>query len=72
MDEPFVVVGLEQFGGLVRRVVVDHDDVELEAGLLAERGVNGVADGLLTVVDGYDHRCFHVELLFVEVWAAVV
>ena len=72
VDEPLVVDGIKQLGGLVRGVVVHHDDIIFEVCLLREGRVDGIADGLLAVVDGDDDRCLDVELLFVEVRPTVV
>ena len=72
MHEPLVVDGLQQLRRPVSRVVVDHDDIVFEVGLLREGRVDGVADGLLAVVDGDDDGCLYVELLFVEVRTTVV
>ena len=72
MHQSFVVDTAQQFRGLVRRVVIDDDHVEPEVGLLLEGTVHGVADGLLTVIDGDDDGRLHIELLFVEVRTAVV
>ena len=62
----------QQFGGLVGRVVIHDNHVELEVGLLREGAVHGIADGLLTVVHGDHYRCLYLKLLFVEVGSAVV
>ena len=55
MDESLIVEATQQFRGLIRRVVVDHDDIELEAGFLGKDAVDGIADGLLAIEDGDDH-----------------
>ena len=55
MDESLIVEATQQFCGLIRRVVVDHDDIELEAGFLGKDAVDGIADGLLAIEDGDDH-----------------
>ena len=54
MHEPFVVEAFQQFGGLVGRVVVHHDHIELETGFLSQSAVHGITDGLLAVEDGND------------------
>ena len=53
-------------------MVIHHDDVELETGLLLKGTVHGVADGLLTVIDGDNDGGLDIELLFVEVRTTVV
>ena len=48
-------------------MVVHHDEVEREAGALAQHRTDGVADGADAVVHGDDDRCFVFELSGVEV-----
>ena len=72
MYEALVVEATQQLGGLIGRVVVDYDDIELEVGLLRKGAVDSVADGLLTIVDGDDDGGLEFELLFVEVGTTVV
>ena len=54
MHEPLVVEAFQQFGGLVGRVVVHHDHIELETGFLSQSAVHGITDGLLAVEDRND------------------
>ena len=48
-------------------MIVNDDHVIREGGLLREGALDGVADGLRTVIDGDDDRGLHVEVLFAEV-----
>ena len=70
--EALIMKALQQFGGLIGRVVIHHDDIELKAGFLREGAVDSVADGLLTIVDGDDDGGLVFELLLVEVGTTVV
>ena len=56
----------------VGRMVIHHDDVIFERCLLRQRTLHRITDGLGAVVDGDDHRGLHVELLFVEVYLAIL
>ena len=67
MHEALIVKSLQEFGGLIRRVVIDYDDIELKTRLLCEGALNGVADGLFAIEDGNHHRGLELELLFVEI-----
>ncbi len=62
---------IEYLASAVGRMVVDHDDVVLEIGLLAQRTLHGIGDGLLAVEHGNDDRSLVVEILFAEVGLAV-
>ena len=55
VDEALVVEALQELGGLVGRVVIDHDDIELKTGLLLEGALYGVADGLFAIIDRDHH-----------------
>ena len=55
MNQPFVVHPVEQLCGLVSRMVIHHNDIELEISLLSQRTVDGIQNGLLAVVDGNHH-----------------
>ena len=72
MDQPIVMDALQQLRRTVCRVVIHHDDIILEVCLLIESAIHGVADGLLTVIDGNHDGCFDVKLLFVEVRPTVI
>ena len=54
MDKSLIVESIQQFCRLVGGVVIYHDHIELEVGLLLECTVDSVADGLLTIIDGDD------------------
>ena len=51
----------------VSRVVVHYNDVEGKTGLLLQRTLHGIGNGLLTIVDRNDDRSLHSEVLLVEV-----
>ena len=72
MHEALVMETTQQLSGMVSGVVVDHNDIILEARFLAEGRVHGIANGLLAVEDGDDDRSLHIELLFVEIGATVI
>ena len=72
MHKSLVVDGLQQLGGFIRGVVVDHDDIIFEVRLLREGRVDGIADGLFAVVDGNHHRSLHIKLLLVEVRPTII
>ena len=55
----------------VGRMIVDHDDVELEIGFLAQRTLHGIRDGLLSVENWDDHRSLVEEFLFAEIRLAI-
>ena len=71
MYQSLVVESTQQLGCLVSRVVVYHNHIELELGLLAQCAVHRIADSLFAVVNGDDYRCLYVKLLLVEVGAAI-
>ena len=48
---------IQYFAGAVGRMVVHHDDVELEACLLFQGTLHGISHGLFAVEDGDDDRC---------------
>ena len=52
-------------------MIVDHDDVELEIGFLAQRTLHGIRDGLLSVENRDDHRSLVEEFLFAEIRLAI-
>ena len=52
-------------------MIVDHDDVELEIGFLAQRTFHGIRDGLLSVENWNDHRSLVEEFLFAEIRLAI-
>ena len=72
MYQSLIVESLQQLCGAIRRVIVHHDDVELEVGFLRQGAVHGITDGLLTIEDGNHHRGLDIKLLFVEVWPTIV
>ena len=72
MNQPVVVESLQQLSSAIRRVIIHHNDVELEVSLLRQGAVHGIADGLLAVIDGNHHRGFDIKLLFVEVWLTII
>ena len=57
--------GVECFRRAVGRMVVDHNDVEVEACVLSKRTLHGVGDGAMAVANGYDDRGSHGKSLFV-------
>ena len=57
----------EYLARLVGGVVVDHDDVKLEVGFLAEGALHGIGDGLLSIEDWDDHGSLVLKVLLVEV-----
>ena len=71
MYKSLVVESTQQLCCSVSRVVVHHNNVELEFRLLTQCAVHRVADGLLAVVNGNNHRSLYVELLLVEVGCAI-
>lgn len=52
-------------------MVVYHDDVKLEVGLLSQRTLHGISHRLFTVEDGDDDRCLVFKILLTEVGLAV-
>ena len=71
MYQPFVVQTVQQLCRTVCRVIIDHNDIELEVGLLPECTAYGIEDGLLAVIDWDDDRSLDLEVLFVEIWSAI-
>ena len=69
VNEVVVVLfqALKYLGGSVSRMVVHHDDVIGKSCLLGKCALDGVANGLLTIVDGYDDRCFEGKILLSKV-----
>ena len=59
--------GFDYVHGAVGRIVVHHDDVVREIGLLAECAPDGVPNGLDAVPAGDDHRGFVLEVAFAKV-----
>ena len=53
-------------------MIIHHDDIIFEVRLLTEGAVHGVADGLLTIIDGNHDRGLDIKLLFVEVWPPII
>ena len=51
----------------IGRIVVDHDDIELETGFLRQCRANGVADCLMSVPDGNNNRCLDPKISLVEI-----
>ena len=62
---------IQYFAGAVGRMVVHHDDVELETCLLFQGTLHGISHGLFAVEDGDDDRSLVFKLLLTEVWLAV-
>ena len=62
----------EYLARLVGGVVVDHDDVKLEVGFLAEGTLHGISDGLLSIEDWDDHGSLVLKVLLVEVGQAII
>ena len=59
--------GFEYLACMVSGVVVHHDDIKPEAGLLAEGTLHSIGDGFLTVVHGYDNRSLILKFLLRKV-----
>ena len=55
----------------VGRMVIHHDDVIFERGLLRQSTLHRITNRLGTIVDRNDHRSLHVKFLFVEVYLAI-
>ena len=66
-----VVYRVEDFTGAVGGMVVDHDDIIREVGLLGQGALHGVGNGLLAIEHGNDDRGLAGEVLLVEVGLAV-
>ena len=62
---------IKNLASAVGRMIVDHDDVELEIGFLAQRTLHGIRDGLLSVENWDDHRSLVEEFLFAEIRLAI-
>ena len=62
---------IKNLASTVGRMIVDHDDVELEIGFLAQRTLHGIRDGLLSVENRNDHRSLVEEILFAEIRLAI-
>ena len=62
---------IKNLASAVGRMIVDHDDVELEIGFLAQRTFHGIRDGLLSVENRNDHRSLVEEFLFAEIRLAI-
>ena len=62
----------EYCGSAVGGVVVHHDDVIFECGLLRESRTDCVGDGLRAVEHGYDDRCLEREVLLAVVGLGVL
>ena len=62
---------IKNLASAVGRMIVDHDDVELEIGFLAQRTLHGIRDGLLSVENRDDHRSLVEEFLFAEIRLAI-
>ena len=71
MNEPFIVHPVKQLCGLVGRMIIHHNDIELEISLLSQRTVHSIQNSLLAVVDRNHHRSLDIKILFVEVWTAI-
>ena len=71
MDQALIVETTQEFGSLIGRVVIDHNHIKLEVGLLVQGTVHSIADGLFAIIHGDDDGSFHLELLLVEVWLLI-
>ena len=52
--------------GAIVAVVVHHDEVEGEVGLLLQHAADGILDSADTVANGNHHRSLHGEVLVLE------
>ena len=52
-------------------MIVYHDDVKLEVGLLSQRTLHSISHRLFAVEDGDDDRCLVFKILLTEVGLAV-
>ena len=71
MDKSFVVETTQQLGRLIGRVVINHYHIILKLGFLAQRTVNGIANGFFAIVNRDNHRCFYIKLLLVKVGTTI-
>ena len=54
-NKPWVVYGCENLGRAVGRMVVHHDDIEIEVAFLRECALHGIGHGADSVEDRNDH-----------------
>ena len=71
MNQALVVETTQQFGGLIGRVVVNHNHIIFELRLLTQGTVHGIADGFLAIINGNHYRCLYIKLLLVEVGTTI-
>ena len=67
MYEALIVETTQQFGGLISRVVINHNHIKLKVGLLVESAVDSIADGLFAIIHGDNNRGLHLKVLLVEI-----